>query len=183
MAFFTLGLVLLLRRRITLFYALFVIGTVNRESIVLLVPAFLLLSPVRGGGARRVLFTALHCLVLLAVWWGVRAFLTGMLSGPAENVMYEEHLGDNLRFLRDMLLLKRHALRMWLTFGGLWLFVPFAWRRLPAAFRRVYAISPLMLAVMAYTGNLNGEARIWSELVPLMALPAALVLSRSPEAA
>lgn len=170
MALFTLGIVMLLRRRIAAFYLLFAIGTVNRESIILLVPAFLLASPLGGTGPGRVIRTVLHCVALLALWAGIRWVVFSLLPDTGPRLLHEDHLRENLHFVRDMLLMKRHAIRMWLTFGGLWVLVPFAWCGTPSVFRRFLALFPLMFAVMVYAGNLNGEARIWSELVPLVGM-------------
>lgn len=178
MAFFTLGIVMLLRRRIAAFYLLFAIGTVNRESIILLVPAFLLVSPLGGTGPGRVVRTLLHCVALLALWAGIRWVVFSLLPDTGPRLLHEDHLRTNLHFVRDMLLMKRHAIRMWLTFGGLWVLIPLAWRGMPSVFRRLFALFPLMFAAMVYAGNLNGEARIWSELVPLVGIACVFCVRR-----
>lgn len=169
-ALFSLGLAMLLEGRTGWFYAVFAVGCLNRETIVLLVPAFVLAAQTGRSGLGDLIARALHAVLLLAIWAGIRACIFTLLCGGIP-VLYEDHLAENLAFVRDMILMKPHAAKMWLTFGGMWLLVPFAWRRMPAVLRRLMILFPIMFLIMLKTGNFDGEARIWNELVPLAALP------------
>lgn len=173
---FCLGLAFLLRGNLPLFHAVFAIGTLNRESIILLLPAFLLVMPVRGRGT--VPKTILHCALMLASWCVVRRIVFGLLPGGPPSLLYEDHLQENLRFVSDLFSLERHTLRVWMTFGGLWILVPQVWRRTPPVLRRLLLIIPMMILVMLKTGNMAGEARIWNELVPLYSAVIAVCLKQ-----
>ncbi len=93
---FTLGIVLIIQKRLALFYPLLVLATLNKETAVLLILVFAIAQWRRGPLVRY----SGHLLAMGAVWLAVRAFLAWVYqANPGELV--EFHLVDhNLRLTR-----------------------------------------------------------------------------------
>ena len=173
--FFTAGLRFLQRRRWALYYAVFLAGCLNRETILFLAMVFVLTE----GGRMPDRSLALHAVAQLALWLGTRVVLWAAVGRGHPAVEFA--LATNLQTLRGMLLLTRHGVHDWLklilAFGGLAWVVPFVLRGQPRFIRRALWLVPLYLVVLFPVAILD-EMRVHAELVPLLAAPILIVLGR-----
>jgi|LAHU01.1.fsa_nt_gb hypothetical protein len=167
--FFTLGLVLLRRRRWGWFYPLFVVATFNRETTLFLTVVYLLTA--WGTEPRR--SVGMHLRLQLILWIAAKAALFAAYRGNPGSELVQAHVRQNLEFLSNP--------RAWPLFfsnlGYLWLPVLLFRRRIPDRFLRRAALAVYPYAIgMFLVGNMY-ELRIYGELIPLV-LPAFLLLVR-----
>ena len=183
-AMFTLALVLLIarlveqptRRRFASYLAVFALATVNRETTLFLLPAFvLLLWPVLG--ARRCLFWAtLQAIVFLAIQLPLAELFAGNVNPNARlaHTPYEYHLGYNLEALANPL----YAITYLARFSAA-LYIPvLLWRRfLDRRLAGLLIGFALPLAAVAIVVGRMVEQRIFIEIVPLIWLAALQVIA------
>lgn len=169
--FFIAGLILLKRRPFSslLFNIVFAVAFLNRESAVFLIPAMFLLHLKK----RKLIPLTLHCVALTATAYLVRIGLIRVLSSDptASSPMFVNTLRINVSFLLTMFSGNAEALRMLMTFGGLWVLLPFC---LPAAgseLRKLTVLLPVFFAGMLVAGSMNDEARIFNEMIPVVLSP------------
>ncbi len=170
-AFFIAGAVCLRRRRWALYYVVFFLATINRETSCFLTFLMLFTQWRRG---RRVRLLA-HAAAQFVIWAAVKVWLAWLFRANPGAVLFENQLRGNLRSLLAVLSLQPHALRFLLVFGLAWAAVPWAWRRLPPFHRRALLTAIPFLLGMSIVGNLL-EVRIYGELIPLVTTPAILWL-------
>jgi hypothetical protein len=165
---FCASLYALVTNRVWLFYPLFVVGTLNRETTIFLVP-FLLLF-------RR--NWAWHAIPLIAIWFGEKSWLHHHFAlnprDPSGADLFMLRIGQNLRDI-----VKPH---MWgalaSPFGFLWPVFLLGFRRirnLPLA-RATAGVLVLWVAGMLMVGQIT-EVRIFTEMSALMAPCVALILA------
>lgn len=166
-AFFTLGLALLLDGKLPAYYALFVLATLNRETTCFLTMAYVALSV----GRERPVRIAAHVAAQTALWGAVKV---GLLALYAANQpldlqtggLFSEMVGRNARILVS---LPGIVYILFVTMGGLAGAAVLLWHRVrDARVRRLTWIALPFLAGMAVVGELM-EVRIYSELIPLVA--------------
>lgn len=172
--FFTLGLVALAENKSIRFHVIFLLAIINRESAVFLVPSMFLMEM----GRRKTSSLLLHSFVLIAVAFGIRLFLNNLIdmSGSSSSVMFEDNLRINTRFLWSVLQGNLQVLRMIMLFGGLWLLLPFCIGRVTSRVMLLTIMLPVFFVGMLIVGNLNGEARIFNEMIPVVTAPCILLL-------
>jgi hypothetical protein len=168
-AVFTLGLLALRRRAWPAYYAVFALGTLNRETTCFLVLAWALTAWRREGWRSLVA----HAAAQLAIWVAIKATLAQVFAANPGAGLYEWshagghrfHLETNLRFALN----PANWPYWWSGLGFVWLPALFFWRRVtdPAAQRLLLLIIPF-LAGMFLVGNLY-ELRIYAELLPVFA--------------
>ncbi len=184
---FSAGLWAIASSHTGVYYFALVLGTLNRETAVYLVPSFLLLNLARyfeqgrhGGGRRRlpaqVLYLSSHALVSVGIWILIRLILVRFFS-EGSPVFYENHLADNLACLKSSAGSFRSMVLLLYHFGGIWLLIPLVWRRIPRDLRLLLLLVPFILVLYLYFGNLRGEARVLSEASVLLAAAVAAALS------
>ena len=168
--FFTLGLLAIAERRWHLFYVVFVVGGLNRETICFLTVAYV--ASAWGKVAFRTLLG--HVSLQLALFAGLKLAL-GWVFAENEGSTVGFLLQRNLTALTSVNI---DTARLALAFGLLWVFIPLAWRKLPSFHRRLLWVVPAFVAAMTVFGLLS-ELRIYSELLPIVTVPAAILLSES----
>jgi hypothetical protein len=160
-AVFAWGLVLLCERRWFAYYALFVLGTFNRETTCFL--AFALLFTGWRSEPKLRLFS--HCAAQLALWLAIKWWLRSLFRRQPGDV-YQSVWVENWESLQDPLMWRWYLL----AFGGLWLVLPFVRRRIePAWLRDLVWVVPVFALGMFFAGVWS-ELRIWGELVPIVLL-------------
>ena len=173
-AVFALGLALLQERRWWAYYALFAVGTLNRETTCFLTIAWVLAS--WGRVPLRTL--AAHSLAQLAIWVGLKAGLAALYAGNP--VLHDAGHGLFITTtIRTTLSLV--AVPAWvytaLALGGAWLVLALLRGRLrDSELRRWFRFVPVFLLGMALVGELL-EVRIYGELVPLVTAGLLVVLA------
>jgi len=183
-AFFTIGLACLYKQKWAVYYPLFVLATLNRETTCFLTVVYLFVRLGRDKPAR----IAAHVLIQLAIWIGERWLLAQCFAsngGPANGYdngldiyLYEDaglsHLRDNLRYFTLA------NLPFFLSnIGFLWVVVAIGYRRIPDLFvRRSVLVSLPMFAGMMVVGTIS-EIRIFGELVPVFSAAFLLLLETS----
>ena len=172
-AVFALGLALLQERRWWAYYALFAVGTLNRETTCFLTIAWVLAS--WGRVPLRAL--AAHSLAQLGIWVGLKA---GLAALYADNPVLHD-AGHGL-FITTTIrtTLSLVAVPAWvytaLALGGAWLVLALLRGRLrDPEIRRWFRVVPVFLLGMALVGELL-EVRIYGELVPLVTAGVLVVL-------
>ncbi len=178
-AFFTLGLAALLKKNWTLFYVVFVLGTFNRETTAFLVLIYLLAYVGRDNWKQL----GAHALAQTMIWVVIKTWLWSVYHNAdatyADSLdLYKDSVAHNLRlFAEDP--------NLWITLASNWAFlwIPAlaGWPRIGHPFvRRALWIVPVFVGVMFYVGEL-AELRIYSELIPIIAAAALLVVASPVE--
>jgi hypothetical protein len=191
--FFTAaGLAAILSRRFVLLAAVVAIGTLNKETTVFLLPAYVLAElgrEVRGsdGVERRVLIT--RALTLAAIF-AVAYEVPRLLLQPSQPMLVTVHTASG----------DAAGSRVWSNLnhvfhgepGGFiqsvwWVAMLHAppllcWTRLPWALKAAYLATPLFLVPLWFFGNIY-ELRLFNELIPLGAMGCAAVLVGLPDSA
>jgi len=185
LCFFSLALYAIIVRNSVAFYATFVVGTLNRETMLFAVVPFAIwqlvdasAAPVPGG--RRRAFG--HAVAQVTAWLLVRilivkVFASHAAAGEAAGGLVIFHLKDNLRSV-----LKPYHWPLLASCFGFLLPLVINYRRLIEDARlrlAVQIVLPAWLAVMLVVGAML-EIRIFAELIALVALAAGLIGRRLP---
>jgi len=160
MLFFTLGLILLYQRTWWLYYVVFAVGTLNRETTCFLICIYVLTAVGRDDS----LVIALHSVAQMFLWLGIKCVLLLMYRYNSGDGLFEAHLFPNLALLSN---LSYYPLMLsWM--GFIWIPVLIYFRRIPDFFvrRSVLVVVPFFLG-MLLVGNLH-EVRIFAELSPVL---------------
>jgi hypothetical protein len=162
--FFTTGLLLVLKRKWFLFYAVFCAGCLNKETMVFLLLVILLFN--WRTMDRRVL--SIHLISLLLIFIIIKTSLTFYFSGNPGSAV-EFHLFANIHkllmpytllhiFVAGIilyLLIKDHSKKPQFLRQSLWLFLPFALTVFVFAcideIRDLYEIFPICFLLMSHT--------------------------------
>jgi hypothetical protein len=162
-----LGMLLILERRRTGYYAVFVLACLNRETAILLTGLFLLWECRHLRRSRL----AWHIVAQVILWGGVQAAIRALHTG---NPGHEAQLlfPHNLR----LLITPRAAIPFWgLLALSLALVVP-GWKRAPRFLRQALLVMLVPVAVGTLLAGLPTEMRDYLEAYPalvLLALPTA----------
>ncbi len=157
--FFTLGLTLLIKERWTLFYPVFVVGCINKETMVLLTFLFLMLY--RNRFSEKGL--ALHTGAQLLIFGSIKLLLMNTFAENAGNVL-DFHLYLNLHML-----LMGYGLTT-LIIGGLLLWLIFHdYASKPPALRRSLLVA-VPFGLLLLWGGVLTELRDVYELYPIVLL-------------
>jgi hypothetical protein len=174
LAFFAAGLCLIRKRRFILFTAVFLLGTLNRETMLFLLPVLAaeLYTGMRGGKNTgwKVVGSTLSISLLAALWFGIRVQIQHHF--PCLRSEENSHFLNNLQFLRHL----QDWPEMASTCGFLWLVPLLFWRRIENTRLRLYLVAllpPWVLVMFVY--GMIAEARIFGELIVLLA-PTAVIL-------
>jgi hypothetical protein len=177
--FFTAaGLAAILSRRFDLLVAAIAIGTLNKETTVFLLPAYVL-AEWRTDSARVVITRGL----ILAAVFAVAYEVPRVLLQSAQPMLVTVHTASGDPAGSRVWLNLRH-----LFFGepgdfiqSVWgvalLHVPplLYWKQLPRTLKAAYLATPLFIGPLFFFGNIY-ELRLYNELIPLGAMGCAAVL-------
>lgn len=170
---FTIGLTYLFKKNMLSFSIVFLIATLNRESSIFLLPAMFLIQFKN----RKLSDLIIHLTVLAAAWIGIKLLLMHYFGGGIHSSYYINTLRDNLAICKSIFHLEPGGLRLLTLFGGLWLFVPISYRKIPDKVFFLTLMVPVFFAIMVFVGNLDGEFRIFNEMIPVVTAPTALLFS------
>lgn len=172
-AFFTGGLALMLRREWWVYYPLFVVATLNRETTCFLTVAYVCVAL----GRERLPVIAGHVAAQAVLWVGIK---TGLGALYADNVvlslgstgLFSNQLARSGRILTAVPGLTYLAL---MTMGGAAVVASLLRRRIgDGRLLRLFGVVPPFFLGMIIVGELL-EVRIYGELIPLVT--AALLLA------
>jgi hypothetical protein len=162
--FFTLGLLLMVRRRWAVYYLVFMIGCINKETMVLLLIPLLLIYRTAFPRRQMLVHAALHVILFGAVKGSLMLIFAGNPGG-----VLEFHLFGNIHkllmpySLLTMMSAAIVALMIWFDFPAkhpvlrkaAWLLVPFLLLTLCFAWidegRDFYELFPIFILLMAHT--------------------------------
>lgn len=170
--FFIIGLYFIKREKFIYFYPFFILGTFNRESIIIILLAFVL-----SYRSFREIFKVKNIVsmfLFIITWLIIKYFLhIEFSSNPAEQIggnLFLNKVSENIQFLQDLLKLDKFYIMRIFSFGGIWLFIYTIKDELDDFSKRMLLIIPVFLLIMFFVGNLQ-EVRIYSELVPIFIIP------------
>ena len=167
--FFTAALLALTRGRWTAYYPLFALATVNRETTWFF--TVVCLAVWMGRMPARAL--AAHVLAQALIWIAIKATLFHVYAGAGQG-LFANMAAQNFATFRGMLTLQGSGLKDWaklfLMFGSLWIALPFVLRGRPDPVRRALFAAPVFVLPMLIVGTID-EARVYGELIPLIATP------------
>jgi hypothetical protein len=168
-AFFILTLLFALKKQWFYFYPLFILALFNRESIIFVIPAYLLLMfPLKDNPA--LLKTVLgHVVLQMVLFIAVKGLLLYLFRNNP-GTPFDNMIAGNVFIIHLLLQGRFHT---WgypiLCFGGLHILALLLIRWIPRQLRRLFLLFPLFLVVMFVVGWLV-ELRIYNELVPVVTL-------------
>jgi hypothetical protein len=157
---FILGLCALLADRWCIYYSIFILGTLNRESIFILTAVFFLVK--MGSMSRPRL--VLHIAAQITAWMTIKILLSIAFRSNG-GVLFQNQLPDNLKVLTNPSLWSPYLF----AFGCLWILAIFVWREAHPIVKRMLLIAIPYPLAMVFVANLN-EIRIYNEFVPVFAL-------------
>jgi hypothetical protein len=177
MAFFAIGLLFIVQRRIVQLYFLVFVAMLNRESIVFLIGIYFLYEfglrrSLRQPWVSALIHAALMFAMCLLIQRGFHLIYPHVRPVYNSSGMFENHVTDNVGFL-----LRPYYWASYLSmFGFTWIFLYRNWFSIPnTAVRYAMAIGPLWLAAMCVVGVLS-EIRIFGELISLFTIAFVLLL-------
>lgn len=175
-AFMTIGVALIVRRQWLWYHPLFLLGALNRETILFCSLFFLMTNWTQMPRGKL----AIHLSVQVLLWVGVKALMMSLYGGNSGQDFEYYHTSTELPHWQtnlEMLMNWRYVVMVASAFGFAWLLIPLGWRRLvnPGLRQMVWVTIPY-LVVLIFLGNLN-ELRAYAELLPFI-LPPALVIGR-----
>jgi len=182
LVFMLAGLIALHQRMWWLYYPIFILATLNRETSCFL--TMIMVLTLFG----RIPFwqLLLHGLAQLLLWLGIKYGLDHLIFPDAPGQTYYQQYLSNWRFITDMTYEQRFALPQWEAwfrpvyllgnFAFVWLLVIRYWNRIGSDFvaRAALVLIPFTLA-MLYVSNIY-EYRIFGEMLPLVLTPALLIV-------
>ena len=164
-----LSYIFLFEGRVALFYPLFILGTLNRETTLFLLPLLMYLP----ADVLKTRFGVAHAALLFVVWAAIKTGLFYLFRG---NHGYPVHpnIVINIEMIQDP---RVFGTVIAVVLGFALLFVESAYRcgdqRLKAAFKA----AALFLVAIFLAGKLD-EMRVYMEFVPLLVLAAVARVSR-----
>lgn len=175
--FFTLGLTFIYQKKWMLYYALFTVATLNRETTCFLTVVYLCTAL----GREKISTIAGHCTAQFVIWMAIKTVLGRIyLENPGPNGFEWfdgdstiPHYVDNLKVLANPM-----NLAGFLSFMGfLWVPVLFYYKKIGNEFvQRCLWIIPPYFVGMFFVANIY-ELRIFSDLIPVVLTPFLLILA------
>lgn len=176
--FFGTGMFAALLRKRWLYYLMFLVGTLNRETTMFLPLVFLMAAipvdrPLKEAWKSVRPAVVIEVLLQLAVWKGIVSFCERITGGHGTGM--EIHWKSNLFMLAN----PRHLPLFLSVFGFLWVPVLIYQKRIShPTLRRCLLLLLGWFLVMFYVGDFL-EIRLMNEWVPFMTVCLALILKNS----
>ncbi len=165
---FTLGLILIYKKNWLLFYPLFIIATLNRETTCYLTVVYLCTSI----GRERPKQIIIHILSQALIWVEIKYYLYHLYIANGGDAFWQTHLSENF----NLLMTPRAYPQFLSNFGYLWIPTLAFWRIIPDQFvKRTVWLIPLFFLGMFFIGNMY-ELRIYGELIPVVLTAFLLIL-------
>jgi hypothetical protein len=166
MLFFTIGLVLMHQKKWPMYYAVFLLATLNRETTCFLIGIYFLTSIGKEKWGRLIGHAAAQMVIWMAIKW---FFLRWFANNPGSDGVewYDRpgitHFSDNLSYFKNIKNYPAFASVM----GFLWIPVVFYFHLIKAEFvkRSLFIFFPFFLG-MLFVANIY-ELRIFNELIPV----------------
>lgn len=173
--FFLLGLIFIQKNNFLKYYPLFVLACFNRESIILILFAYIMSRK----NLKEILLN-LHILILYLITWGAIKFLLYSIfqNNPAEvpaGSLFLLKFNENLDFLWGLMKLDKFYFLRIFAFGGIYLFIYNVFDRLDITYKKLLLTVPVYLIIILFVGKFQ-EIRVFSELVPLFIIPGILLV-------
>jgi hypothetical protein len=165
--FFTVGVILILKRRWVWYYILFPIAVLNRESIAFLSIAlvFLLYKKV------PLVQLGIHAVVQCIIWLGIRLTLYHIFidnPGHTFRFTYDENFWVLVSIFKGNLPL----LARLLIFGLIWTLIPYGWKEIPSEIKRLFLVFIPFVIVIFTIGCFIDEIREYCEMNVVITAPA-----------
>jgi hypothetical protein len=159
---FTLAVILVAKRKFLLFYIIFILATLNKETSILLTGVFFM----REFKVMRNRSLVRHLVVQISVWIGVKAWITSIFkdnSGP----FWESHLIDH----NLALISKPHELFYFvIAVAAFAILLHYKWAEKPVFLRRGFFITIIPLMLLALFFGYIDELRGYYEAFPFLFL-------------
>ena len=161
--FWTACLLTLVERRYSLYLLCFILGSLNRETTVLLIGIFAVTQWEELGRRRTLLWAAGQGVIFVAIALSIR-----LLVHAPGGEFAEVHLLENLSFIagRNALSLFENWMTMLSALGFLWILAPWRWRRKSVFLRRACWVLPVAAVANLVLGRL-AEPRLWNDWLPI----------------
>lgn len=166
--FFLLGIICLYKRAWGYFYLIFLVGTFNRETTILLTFVYLVTAIGKDRKAR----IAWHCAAQVVLWLSVKYLLYRLFgSNPTEGgKFFEQHFIYNLHLISE----PQHW-GLFLSLGGFaWIPAVLGYRQIESDFVRRALLVTIPFLIAALIVGIILEMRIYGELLAVL-LPAAVL--------
>jgi len=158
--FITLGLILLYKQRMLIYYPVFILATLNRETSGFLALIYVLVSL----GKRKYATIFIHGALQLGLWVMIKYLLYRIyLHNPGVG-LFQHHFSGNLEYLSHP---GNYAI-LASSMGFLWIPTLLLYKKVRDDFARraLFAALPFFLLVM-YAAKI-GELRHYGELIPII---------------
>lgn len=168
-AVFATGLWLMQRRSWAAYYALFALGTLNRETTCFLTLVLLGTEWRTMPRARLALHVGVQAALWIAIKWALREHFADARGADVAQSTWRENLDA----------LASPASWRWflLAFGGTWILLFVGWGRIASPWLRAALLACLPALAGLFLVGVWTELRIFGELVPLVALGVVAVLA------
>ena len=161
--FWTACLLALVERRYWLYLLCFAVGSLNRETTVLLIGIFAVTQWEELGRRRTLLWAAGQGVIFVAIALSIR-----LLVHAPGGEFAEVHFLENLSFIagRNAVSPFENWMTMLSALGFLWVLAPWRWRRKSVFLRRACWLLPVAAAANLVLGRL-AEPRLWNDWIPI----------------
>lgn len=168
MALFTLALYLILTERWTLFYAVFLVAAVNRDTSAFISVAFLVLTLRRD----RLAWVCGHIALQAALWLAIKLGIQMLFAGNGGQGAFEIHWSETREMVGNLLhgRFYERPMRLLSSYGWLWTLLPLTVWKAPRHMKKLLLLIPPFYAIMAVVAVFD-EVRIYNEMVPLILGP------------
>lgn len=179
MALFTLALYLILTERWKLFYAVFLVAAVNRDTSAFISVAFLVLTLRRD----RLAWVCGQIALQAALWLAIKLGIQMLFAGNGGQGAFEIHWPETRGIVGDLLRGRFHErpMRLLSSYGWLWTLLPLTVWKAPRHMKKLLLLVPPFYAIMAVVAVFD-EIRIYNEMVPLILGPVVVGGRRLAEA-
>ncbi len=170
LTFFAIGVTLFLKGKWTMFYALFVIACLNRESTCFITMAgvFLVFQPEPKIG-KLILSnrgTIIHLAIQASIWLISRFCLSYIFNDNPGSFFESPH--SMHEFVQKMWTGEKHwamekPVRFLFLFGGIWIIPILAWKRLLPSTKKLLLVGLVYLVSLYFRSNMM-ETRVYNEL-------------------
>jgi hypothetical protein len=165
--FFTLGLILIYKRKWVPYYLLFALATFNRETTCFLTLVYLFTA--FGKDGKRTI--VLHCAAQFVIWMVVKITLH-RIYGANEGQAFESGIAHNIRTFLD----PSQYYYIFSNMGFVWIPVLLLYRRIRDSFMRRSLLVAIPFLIAVFVTAKFTELRDFGELIPVVLSAFVLIL-------